>query len=179
MKGQGLVISDRLLRSWLRCPRKAWQDLHGDPIQRAWHPQRAIQLGQEQQCLSRYGARRGLAMARGAAEAFRGAAAIQGLRLLARQECVQLRGRIPLLLRCDAESRLGPWSYVPLLVRTGRFVSREQRLCLAFWGRLLQDFQGRCPPRGLVLSPGGTANRCRCPPCNPSLTSCWGRWPWG
>ena len=155
MKGDGLVISDRLLRSWLRCPRKAWQDLHGDPTRRAWHPQRAIQLGQEQRCLSRYGTRHGLAMARGAAAAFRGAAAIQGLRLLAQEEGCQLRGRIPLLLRRDVKSRLGPWGYVPLLVRTGRFINREQRLCLALLGRLLQDFQGQCPPHGIGLGNDG------------------------
>ena len=169
LKGDGLVISDRLLRSWLRCPRKAWQDLHGDPGQRAWHPQRAMELGREQQCLSRYGARRGLAMARGAAEAFRGAAAIQGLWLPARAERVRIRGRIPLLLRRETESRLGPWSYVPLLVRTGRFLGREQRLCLAFLGRLLQDFQGRCPPHGLVLSAAGDCQQVALPPLQPQL----------
>ena len=159
MKSDGLVISDRLLRSWLRCPRKAWQDLHEDSSQRAWHPQRAIQLGQEQQCLSRYGSRHGLAMVRGAAEAFRGAAAIQGLRLLAQEEHLQLRARVPLLVRCNGKSRLGPWSYVPLLVRTGRFISREQRLCLAFLGRLLEDFQGQCPPQGFVVSTDGGCQR--------------------
>ena len=169
LKGHDLVISDRLLRSWLRCPRKAWQDLHGDPTQRAWHPQRAIQLGQEQRCLSRYGARRGLVMARGTAEAFRGAVAIQGLRLLAQEERLQLRGWVPLLLRCDAESRLGPWSYVPLLVRTGRFINREQRLCLAFWGRLLRGVQGQCPSHGLVLSTGGDCQQVSLNPLQPQL----------
>ena len=163
------MISDRLLRSWLLCPRKAWQDLHGDPAQRAWHPQRAIRLGQEQRCLSRYGARRGLAMARGTAEAFRGAVAIRGLRLLARGEHLQLRGRVPLLLRRDAESRLGPWSYVPLLVRTGRFMNREQRLCLAFLGRLLRGFQGDCPPYGLMLSTGGDCQQVSLDPLQPQL----------
>ena len=152
------MISDRLLRSWLRCPRKAWQDLHGDPTQRAWHPQRAIQLGQEQLYLSRYGMCHGLSMVRGAAEALRGATAIQGLRLLAQEGRFHLKGRIPLLLRCDTESRLGSWSYVPLLVRTGRFINREQRLCLTFLGRLLQNFQGELPPYGLVL---GTDRNCQ------------------
>ena len=169
LKGDGLVISDRLLRSWLRCPRKAWQDLHGDPTQRTWHPQRAIQLGQEQRCVNRYGTGRGLTMARGAAEAFRGAAVIQGLRLLAQEERIQLRGRVPLLVRCDARSRLGPWSYMPLLVCTGRFIGREQRLCLAFLGRLLQGFQGRCPPHGLVLSADGGCQQVALDPLQPQL----------
>ena len=170
MKGDGLVINDRLLRGWLRCPRKAWQDLHGDPGQRLWHPQRAIQLGQEQRCLSRYGQRHGLAMARGTAAAIRGATAIRGLRLLAREERFQLRGRIPLLLRDDdARGRLGPWGYVPLLVRTGRFINREQRLCLALWGRLLQGFQGQWPPHGLVLSPAGDCQQVPLPPLQHQL----------
>ena len=169
LKGDGLVISDRLLRSWLRCPRKAWQDLHGDPTQRAWHPQRAIQLGQEQQCLSRYIARRSLVVAQGAAEAFRGAAAIQGLQLLAQEDHLQLRGRAPLLLRCDTRSHLGPWSYVPLLVRTGRFINREQRLCLVFLGRLLEAFQGQFPAYGLVLSTKGDCQQVSLDPLQPQL----------
>ncbi|HBP54061.1 MAG TPA: nuclease, partial [Synechococcus sp. UBA8638] len=170
MKSDGLVISDRLLRSWLRCPRKAWQDLHDNPSRRTWHPQRAVQLGQEQRCLSRYGAGRGLVMARGTPEALRGAAAIQGLRLLAREGRFQLRGRIPLLLRRDdAKSQFGPWIYVPLLVRTGRFINREQRLCLAFLGRLLQGFQGQCPPHGLVLSGDGACQQVSLDPLQPQL----------
>jgi len=170
LKGNGLVISDRLLRSWLRCPRKAWQDLHGNPTQRAWHPQQAIRLGQEQRCLSRYGLRHGLVMARGTTEAVRGAAAVRGLRLLAQAGRFQLRGRVPLLLRCDnAKSRLGPWSYVPLLVRTGRFINREQRLGLAFLGRLLQDFQGQCPPYGLVLGADEACQQVSLDPLQPQL----------
>ena len=159
MKDDGLVISDRLLRSWLRCPRKAWQDLHCDPTRRAWHPQRAMQLGQEQRCLSRYVTDHGLTMARGAAGALRGAAAIQGLRLPAREGRFHLKGRFPLLLRCEVKSRLGPWSYAPLLVRTGRFINREQRLCLAFLGRLLEGFQGQCPSHGWVLNTDGSCQQ--------------------
>ncbi len=169
MKRDGLVISDRLLRSWLRCPRKAWQDLHGDPTQRAWHPQRAMQLGHEQWCLSRYGVRHGLTVERGAAAAIRGAAAIQGLWLLVQDKGFQLRGRLPLLLRHPLKTRLGPWGYGPLLVRTGHFINREQRLCLALWGRLLEDFQGRHPPHGVVLGADGGCQQVPLPPLQRQL----------
>ena len=165
----GLVISDRLLRGWLRCPRKAWQDLHGNPTQRVWHPQRAVQLGQEQRCISRYGSRHGLVTAQGAAAAFRGAAAIGGLRLSGQAGRLRLRGRVPLLLRSEAGSGLGPWSYVPLLLRTGRFINREQRLGLAFLGRLLEGLQGRRPPHGLVLGTDGRCQQVRLDPLETQL----------
>ena len=48
-------LSDRLLRSWLRCRRKAWLDRHGDPAERLWNPHRALQLADRekrlQQCI--------------------------------------------------------------------------------------------------------------------------------
>ena len=50
-------LSDRLLRSWLRCRRKAWLDRHGDPAERLWNPHRALQLPADrerrlQQCIN-------------------------------------------------------------------------------------------------------------------------------
>ncbi len=158
MTGDALVINDWLLRSWLRCPRKAWHDVHGQGAHRLWHPHRSIHLGDEQRRLSCHVARHGLAVARGVEEVFRGAPAIWGLQLLTQGE-PQLKGRIPLLLRCDTKSHLGPWSYVPLLVSTGRFMNRGQRLCLAFWGRLLEELQGRLPDHGLLLGPDGCCNQ--------------------
>ena len=49
-------LSDRLLRSWLRCRRKAWLDRHGDSAERLWNPHRALQLADRerrlQQCIN-------------------------------------------------------------------------------------------------------------------------------
>ncbi|MEA5399544.1 nuclease, partial [Synechococcus sp. BA-124 BA4] len=44
------LVTDRLLRSWLRCRRRAWLDRHGDPGQRLWSAHRALQLDDQQRC---------------------------------------------------------------------------------------------------------------------------------
>ncbi|MDA7435184.1 nuclease, partial [Synechococcus sp. AH-601-J22] len=42
------VLTDRLLRSWLRCRRKAWLDRHGDANQRRWTAHRNLLLDDQQ-----------------------------------------------------------------------------------------------------------------------------------
>ena len=42
------VLTDRLLRSWLRCRRKAWLDRHGDPADRRWTAHRTLLLNDQQ-----------------------------------------------------------------------------------------------------------------------------------
>nr|MCU0529013.1 nuclease [Cyanobium sp. Prado107] len=41
------LITDRLLRSWLRCRRRAWLDRHGDPGKRLWTAHRALALSDQ------------------------------------------------------------------------------------------------------------------------------------
>ena len=41
------VLTDRLLRSWLRCKRRAWLDRHGDASQRLWTAHRALALSDQ------------------------------------------------------------------------------------------------------------------------------------
>ena len=42
------VLTDRLLRSWLRCRRKAWLDRHGDSSRRQWTAHRNLLLDDQQ-----------------------------------------------------------------------------------------------------------------------------------
>ena len=37
-------LTDRLLRSWLRCRRRAWLDRHGPQAERLWSAHRALAL---------------------------------------------------------------------------------------------------------------------------------------
>ena len=43
------ALTDRLLRSWLRCRRKAWLDRHGDPAERRWTAHRNLLLVVQQE----------------------------------------------------------------------------------------------------------------------------------
>ena len=180
-----LLLSDRLLRHWLRCPRRAWLDCHGDTSMRRWQPQRSLQRGQEQARLQRH-VRQLQPRDANQPEGWGETAARQGhlwvrglrLRLVSGQPLlphhlptpcpghppgacnpVRLHGRPPLLLRQEGATLLGDWSYAPLVVGNGRWVSRSQRLLLAFWGYLLSSLQGAEARYGLVLQPDGRTHR--------------------
>jgi uncharacterized protein len=62
----------------------------------------------------------------------------------------------PLLQKVEGPSRWGAHRYRPLLGRQGRRTTREHRLLLALWGRLLAAHQRGPVPEGLVLG-GGAA----------------------
>ena len=42
------ILTDRLLRNWIRCKRKAWLDLHGDETKRLWSAHRTLHLDHQQ-----------------------------------------------------------------------------------------------------------------------------------
>ena len=72
------VLTDRLLRSWLRCRRRAWLDRHGDPSDRRWTAHRNLQLDDQQRCFVALLPER---PGHGEAACAAGAAGVVGLRL--------------------------------------------------------------------------------------------------
>ena len=43
-------LTDRLLRSWIRCRRRAWLDRHGPVLERRYTAHRTLQLDDQQRC---------------------------------------------------------------------------------------------------------------------------------
>ena len=70
------------------------------------------------------------------------------------QRGLSLEAHPPLLQRVDGRSRWGPFAYRPVLARQGRNLTREHRLQLTLWGRLLETHQQAAVPRALVVGPG-------------------------
>ncbi len=156
------LLTDRLLRSWLRCRRRAWLDRHGDPERRLWTAHRALQLDDQQRCfVSLLGRQPG----RGEAACAAGAEAVVGLRLAAPGPGgLDLEAHPPLLQRTTGASRWGDHAYLPVLARQGRRLTREHRLVLSLWGQLLGAVQQAPVGHGLVVSgPGGRLERERIP----------------
>ena len=113
-------LSDRLLRSWLRCRRKGWLDRHGNSADRQWNPHRALQLADREirlQALVSLPLEKATGM-----EALQAGAPEVRLLLLRRGS---LRGRPTLLLRTSESSLLGGFSYQPALLQPGRHGTRE------------------------------------------------------
>ena len=149
-------LSDKLLRSWLRCRRKAWLDRHGDPGDRHWNPHRALQLADREARLQTL-VSQPLEDATGLQALQAGAPEVR-LLLLRRGA---LRGRPTLLLRSSEPSRLGAFSYQPALLQPGRHGTREHRLTLSYWALLLEPLLGSSPQQGLLINPRGQRERVR------------------
>ena len=147
------VITDRLLRSWLRCRRRAWLDRHGDPGQRLWTAHRALALSDQLASFQSLLPRR---PGHGEAACAVGAPGVVGLRLRAPGPGgVELQAHPALLERVDGPSVWGEHAYRPVLGRQGRNLTREHRLLLALWGRLLALRQQAPVPQALVVAGAG------------------------
>jgi predicted RecB family nuclease len=147
------VITDRLLRSWLRCKRRAWLDRHGDPARRLWTAHRALALGDQ---LASFQSLLPERPGHGEAACVAGAAGVVGLRLRAPgPHGLELQAHPDLLERVPGASVWGQHAYRPVLGRQGRNLTREHRLLLAFWGRLLAVRQQAPVPQALVVAGTG------------------------
>lgn len=146
-------LTDALLRSWLRCRRRAWLDRHGSGELRRWSAHRALAL-QEQ--LLRFQQLLRERPGRGPGACQEGAAGVMGLRLSGLSlQGLRLEAHPSLLQRVNSPSRWGAHGYRPVLARQGRRTTREHRLVLALWGRLLAQQQGAPVPHALVLAGQG------------------------
>ncbi|MFZ9318866.1 MAG: TM0106 family RecB-like putative nuclease [Vulcanococcus sp.] len=143
-----ILLNDRLLRSWLRCKRRAWLDRHGDSSLRLWTAHRELQLDEQRRSFSSLFPQR---PGHGEAAAAAGAPAVVGLRL----KGPEVEAHPPLLQRIQGSSRWGEHAYRPVIFRQGRRTTREHRVVLALWGRLLADEQQAPVRHGLVLSGAG------------------------
>lgn len=147
------VLTDRLLRSWLRCRRRAWLDRHGDPAERRWTAHRNLQLDDQQRCFVALLPER---PGHGRAACAAGAAGVVGLRLKGDgPDGERLEAHPPLLRRVKGHSRWGAFAYQPVVARQGRRLTREHQLPLALMAQLLEQEQGAAIPDMLVVGGGG------------------------
>ena len=146
-------LTDRLLRSWTRCRRRAWLDRHGDQNQRVYTAHRTLQLDDQQRsfvALLPHKPGHGLAACE------RGDVGVVGLRLRGRTaEGYGIEAHPALLQRQPGRSRWGDYVYRPVLARQGRRLTREHRLQLALSARLLAHLQQAPVVDGLALAGAG------------------------
>ena len=147
------VLTDRLLRSWLRCKRRAWLDRHGDASQRLWTAHRALALSDQ---LAAFQTLLPEKPGRGEPACAAGAPGVVGLRLAGPGPAgLTLQAHPPLLERVAGSSVWGAHAYRPVLGRQGRNLTREHRLVLALWGGLLAERQHAPVPEALVVASSG------------------------
>ncbi|MFM7267899.1 MAG: TM0106 family RecB-like putative nuclease, partial [Cyanobium sp.] len=140
-------------RSWLRCRRRAWLDRHGPAEARRWSAHRALAL---QDQLSSFQTLLPQRPGHGEEACRRGDPGVVGVRLRGEGPGgLRLEAHPPLLHRLELASRWGSHAYQPVMVRQGRHLTREHRLVLALWGRLLEGHQQAPVPQALVLAGAG------------------------
>jgi uncharacterized protein len=148
-----VVVTDRLLRSWLRCRRRAWLDRHGDPRDRLWTAHRALALTDQ---LASFQTLLPQRPGHGETACAAGAPGVVGLRLRGRAAGGEGLEAHPVLLeRVSGASVWGDHAYRPVLGRQGRRLTREHRVLLALWGRLLAVHQEAPVPEALVVAGAG------------------------
>ncbi len=149
------VLTDRLLRSWVRCRRKAWLDCYEDGTKRLWTAHRSLQLDQQQRnfsALLNEIPRKGLSALQ------EGQRAVVGLRIKSNDHIGNLlEVHPPLLLRVKGKCKWGKFSYTPVMSRQGHRITREHRLALSMAGKLLSTLQNSYVKYGLVIGRKGAS----------------------
>ncbi len=143
------VLTDRLLRSWIKCRRRAWLDLYGDQTKRIWTAHRSLQLDHQQRhfnCLLKQSPKRGHKAL------IAGAESVIGIRLKANYMNIhKLEVHPTLLKKVSGNCKWGEFSYIPVISRQGRRITREHRLALAITAKLLEPFQEAAISHGLAV----------------------------
>ncbi|MEO5927269.1 MAG: TM0106 family RecB-like putative nuclease [Patescibacteria group bacterium] len=64
-------------------------------------------------------------------------------------------GRPDLLERCEGDSNLGAWHYIPIDVKSTHSLEKYQKLQLVFYATLLERMQGRFPAEASIVNSDG------------------------
>ncbi len=143
------LITDKLLRNWIRCKRKAWLEIHGDSNKRLWSAHRTLQLDHQYRSFLIFKpntAKRGIDACR------EGSNTVLGLRLKGLNiSGGSLQAHPPLLQKVPGQSCWGKFAYRPVLARQGKRLTKEHRLALSFYGFLLEQLQQTPVAEGLAV----------------------------
>ena len=142
-------INEHLLRSWIRCRRKAWLEIYGDKQKKSWTAHSTLQLNHQIDCFHNLG-QKSYGIGIQACEAGKNIA--YGIRIkhpLIKNRII--KGNLPILKKTSGESIWGNFSYQPVLARQGRKITREHKLTLAMKGLLLKNLQKYQVRKGLIL----------------------------
>ena len=134
-----IVITDRLLRSWIRCRRKAWLDRYGDKKKRIWLAHRTLQVDHQHRSFvelisQTYQPRIGTCE--------EGASFVLGLKLFGETPSGKSLGtNTSLIQKIEGISKFGGFCYRPVITRQGNKLTRELKLILTFNALLLEKLQ--------------------------------------
>ncbi|WP_269609583.1 TM0106 family RecB-like putative nuclease [Prochlorococcus marinus] len=142
-------INDHLLRSWIRCRRKAWLDIYGDKQKKLWTAHSTLQLNHQIDCFDNLSQK---SYGIGIQACEEGKNIAYGVRIkypLIKNRII--KANLPILRKTSGESIWGNFAYQPVLARQGKKITREHKLTLAMTGLLINNLQKFQVQKGLIL----------------------------
>ena len=142
-------INDHLLRSWIRCRRKAWLDIYGDKQKKLWTAHSTLQLNHQIDCFHNLSQK---SYGIGIQACEEGKNIAYGVRIkypLIKNRII--KANLPMLRKTSGDSIWGNFSYQPILARQGKKITREHKLTLAMTGLLINHLQKYQVQKGLIL----------------------------
>ena len=142
-------INDHLLRSWIRCRRKAWLDIYGDKQKKLWTAHSTLQLNHQIDCFHNLSQK---SYGIGIQACEEGKNIAYGVRIkypLIKNRII--KANLPILRKTSGESIWGNFAYQPILARQGKKITREHKLTLAMTGLLINNLQKFQVKKGLIL----------------------------
>ena len=143
------TINDHLLRSWIRCRRKAWLDIYGDKQKKLWTAHSTLQLNHQNDCFHNL-LQKSCGIGIQACEEGKNIA--YGIRIqYPLIENTIIKANLPIIKKTSGNSIWGDFSYQPVLARQGKQITKEHRLRLAMAGLLINNLQKSKVSKGLIL----------------------------
>jgi len=142
-------INDHLLRSWIRCRRKAWLDIYGDKQKKLWTAHSTLQLNHQIDCFHNLSQK---SYGIGIQACEEGKNIAYGVRIkypLIKNRLI--KANLPILRKTSGESIWGNFAYQPILARQGKKITREHKLTLAMTSLLVNNLQKFQVQKGLIL----------------------------
>ena len=143
-------MNNILLKSYLRCKRKAWLDFQGDKSLKSCSPHTSIKLINETSNFSKFTKGN---LSSGLKSCERGIQGIVGLRIKTNlNEKYQVEVYPPLIVKTSGKSKWGEYKYIPAVSKLGRKITKEHLFDLALCSISLESIQESATNHGLVIS---------------------------
>ena len=144
------AINERLLRSWIRCRRKAWLDCYGDKSKKVWSAHQTLQLDHQKLSFSAFIKGEAGVGLKGCEE---GRKNVFGLKVTENTYFNNInQSQIVLINKINGQSIWGDFAYQPVICRQGKNLTKEHKLTLAMSGVLLQKIQRFPVNKALIVS---------------------------
>ena len=143
-------MNNFLLKSYLRCKRKAWLEFKGDKSYKKWSSQKSIKLITEYQNFNKFTKGE---LFKGIKACKKGYKGVIGLKINYKfKENMKVEVNPSILIKTHGNSIWGKYKYIPAVSKLGRRTTREHLLDLALSSSALENLQNSNIDYGLVIS---------------------------